>query len=237
MEEKELVIHFKMREFNALKNYPEPKNLRYVSPNLRTIKSKIIASYRGKEYYDGDRNNGYGGFNYDGRWQRIAKNLCEEYNLNGDSAVLQLNPEKGFLLHDLHQFYPSMKLRGVEISDYAIEQSMSSIKPLIQKGPFTQLPFADNTFDFVIAIGVIYPLNLADIIKCLKEIQRVSKGKSFITLGAYRTEEELRLFRYWTVLGCTILHEDEWIEVLNHVGYTGDYKFVTSRSLNLIEQK
>ena len=89
----------------------------------------------------------------------------------------------------------------------------------------------------MLAIGVVYTLNLADAIQCLKEIQRVGKRKSFITLAAYRTEEEFKLFRWGTVLGTTVLHEDEWVEVLKHVGYTGDYKFQTARSLNLTEKK
>ena len=114
---------------------------------------------------------------------------------------------------------------------------MPSIKQYITKCPFTKLPFKDNEFDFVIAIGVVYTLNLADAIKCLKEIQRVGKGKSFITLGAYTTPEEERLFKYWTLLGSTILHVDEWCEVLKHVNYTGDYHFTTAKTLNLIEKK
>jgi len=226
-----------MREFNILRGYPEPKEPRHVSPNLRTIKNRIIASYRDKEYYDGDRNNGYGGFRYDGRWVQIAKNMVKEYGLGENSSILQLGCEKGFLLHDFHTLYPAMNIRGTEISDYVIENAMPSIKPFIKKSPFTKLPFKDKEFDFVIAIGVVYTLNLADAIKCLEEIQRVGKGKSFITLAAYRTEEEFRLFRYWTVLGTTILHQDEWRELLKHVGYTGDYKFATAKSLNLIEKK
>lgn len=226
-----------MREFNVLKGYPEPKEPRYVSPNIRTIKNRIIASYRDTRYYDGDRNNGYGGFNYDGRWVSIAQNMYKEYGLQEDCAVLQVGCEKGFLLHDFHQLYPGMKVRGTDISDYAIEHAMEDAKLFIQKAPFTELPFEDNEFDLVIAIGVVYTLNLADAIKCLKEIQRVSKGKSFITLAAYRTEEEKRLFEWWTLLGTTILHEEEWSEVLRHVGYSGDYKFTTARSLNLVENK
>ncbi len=226
-----------MREVNTLKGYPEPKEPRYVSPNIRTIKNRIIASYRDKRYYDGDRNNGYGGFKYDGRWVPIAQNMYKEYGLQEDYAVLQVGCEKGFLLHDFHQLYPGMKVRGTDISDYAIEHAMEDVKLFIQKAPFTELPFEDNEFDLVIAIGVVYTLNLADAIKCLKEIQRVSKGKSFITLAAYRTEEEKSLFEWWTLLGTTILHEEEWSEVLRHVSYTGDYKFTTARSLNLVENK
>lgn len=222
-----------MREFNALEGYPEPKNLRVVGPNIRTIHNRIVASYRDHRYYDGDRNDGYGGFKYDSRWVPIAANMCKEYGLQETSAVLQIGCEKGFLLHDFHQLHPNMNIRGTDISRYAIENAMESVKSFIQEAPFTKLPFDDNEFDFVIAIGVVYTMNLADAIACLKEIQRVGKGKSFITLAAYRTEEEKKLFEWWTLLGATCLHELEWVEVLKHVGYTGDYKFTTARSLHL----
>ena len=39
--------------------------------------------------------------------------------------------------------------------EYAIETAMPSVKSCIQKAPFTELPFADNEFDFVIAIGPV----------------------------------------------------------------------------------
>lgn len=224
-----------MREFNVLGAYPQPQNPRYVGPKIRTIKNKIIASYRDKEYYDGDRNNGYGGFQYDGRWQKIAESMYKEYGLNENSAVLQIGSEKGFLLHDFHEKYPKIELMGLEMSDYAIDKSMSSIKKFVKKvDNYDRLFFEDSEFDFVIAIGVIYPLTLRDAISCLKEIQRVGKGKSFITLGSYRNEEEFKLFRYWTVLGSTILHKDEWVEVLKYTGYTGDYTFYTAETLNLV---
>lgn len=38
------------------------------------------------------------------------------------------------------------------------------------------------------------------------------------------------------LLGSTILKKNEWVEVLKHSGFTGDYKFNTATSLNLIEK-
>jgi len=225
-----------MREYNLLGGYPQPDKPRYVSPDLRNIHNRIKASYRDIDYYDGDRNCGYGGFKYDGRWQPVAKKVIQEYQLNETSAILQIGCEKGFLLHDLHELHPSLKLVGHEMSEYAIKHSMNSIQNKINHGNYETLPYADNEFDFVIAIGVIYPLTLAGAINCLKEIQRVGKGKSFITLGSFRNTEEERLFRMWSVLGATILHENDWKEVLKHVGYTGDYTFVGAKTLNLKEK-
>ena len=222
-----------MREFDALSGYPEPKQPRVVSSNLRTIQHRIVASYRDQEFYDGNRNFGYGGFNYDGRWLPIAKNMCKEYGLTYQSSVLQIGCDKGFLLHDFRHIQPGIKIQGTDISEYAIEHAMDSVKPYIQKASFVELPFEDGEFDFVIAIGPVYTLNLTDAIQCLKEIQRVGKGRSFINLASYETKEDYWMFKQWSLLGTTILQEDEWIEILKYCNYTGDYSFTSAHTLKL----
>ena len=224
-----------MREFDLLNNYLTLKK-RYVSKNTRTIKNRIIASYREKDFYDGKRENGYGGFKYDGRWKIIAKKIFGVYRLKNNAKVLQIGCDKGFLLQDIKEIFPKSKVRGVEVSDYAIKHTNKKISKFIKKNKFYDLPFKNNEFDFVIAIGPVYSLNLADAIKCLKEIKRVGKGKSFITLGSYESERDFKLFRYWTLLGSTILKKKEWIEVLKHTKYDGDYKFNTAKSLNLVQK-
>ncbi len=226
-----------MSEVDLLQGYPEPKEPRVVSPKLRTIRHRIVASYRGEAFYDGSRNYGYGGLKNDGRWGPIAESMLEYYGLGEGSTVLQIGCDKGFLLHEFLQLGLNIKVHGTEVSDYAIQHAMPSVQPFIQQAPFIKLPFPENRFDLVIAIGPVYSLNLADAMSCLKEIQRVGKGKSFITLGAYETEEDFRLFRYWKLLGTTVLSKSDWIEVLNHCDYTGDYKFNTAESLNLVEEK
>ena len=225
-----------MRELDLLQGYPQPSVPRRVGPHLRTIKNRITASYRGKDFYDGDRRDGYGGLNYDGRWIPIARNMLREYHLDPSCSVLQIGCDKGFLLHDLLEVCPGLTVRGTEISDYAIANSMPSVKSLILKAPFETLPFPNRHFHLVIAIGPVYSLNLPDAISCLKEIQRVGRGNSFVTLGAFDNEEDFRLFRYWTLLGSTILSKTDWLEVLEHTGYTGDYKFNDAKSLELIPE-
>ena len=34
-----------------------------------------------KEYFDGTREQGYGGYSYDGRWVKVAKKINKLYNL------------------------------------------------------------------------------------------------------------------------------------------------------------
>ena len=119
------------------------------------------------------------------------------------------------------------------MSNYAINNSMKSVRNYLKVGNYIDLKFKDNEFDFVLALGVVYALNLADGIKCLKEIIRVSKGNSFINLSSYTDSSNYWLFKNWTLLGSTLLTEKEWIEVLKHTKYKGHYYFTNANTLNL----
>ena len=216
-------------ERDAFHGYPEPKSPRLVSPYLRKIEHRIAASYRGKDFYDGDRIIGYGGMVDDGRWGPIADNLMNDYSL-GYAKVLQMNAHKGFLAHEL--FKRGARVWTQEVSEYAAAHSI--MRHTIC--PFTKLPFEDGQFDFVIAASCVYSHNLADAISCLREIQRVGK-KAWVTLASYEDEDDvegLMLLRYWFILGTTILTKADWIAVMQHAGYTGDYRFDTAKSLKLV---
>ena len=224
-----------MMEFDI--GYPHSGVTRIVTPGNRTIKSKIAAWKLGQEYYDGDRGNGYGGYEYDGRWAKMMPAIIDRYKLNNNSAVLDVGCKKGFFMHDLKNALPDIKIRGVENHPYPIAQAMESVKNNIELNSYEKLPFADNEFDFVMVFASIYMLSLGGVLESLKEIQRVGKGKSYVTLGAYRTQEEKELFLEWTLLGTTVLHVDEWLEVLREVGYTGDYYFSSATAMKLIRGK
>ena len=220
-----------MREIDLFAGYPEPKEPRIVGPRVRTIYNRIAASYRDQAFYDGDRKNGYGGMVDDGRWAPVAARIRDEYHLN-TARVLQVGAHKGFLLYEL--FKLGMRVYGQEVSQYAADNSVARL----DVSPFTALPYNDGQFDFVIAASAVYALNLPDAIKCLREIQRVGQGRSWITLAAYEDEDDiegLMLLRYWFLLGTTILTKADWLEVMRHAGYTGDYRFDTAKSLKLVK--
>ena len=220
-----------MREFDI--GYPHSSAKRIVKDSFRPIKNRIIAWGLDKEYYDGKRENGYGGFCYDGRWATIMPNIIKEYKLDNKSSVLGLGCKKGFFLHDLKKALPGVRIKGVENHPYPLEHAMQSVRGDLILNSYERLPFETNSFDFVMAFASVYMLNFNGVLNTLREIQRVSKGKSYVTLGAYQTKEEKELFLEWTLLGTTVLHQDEWLEVFAEIGYTGDYFFSSARSLNL----
>ncbi|MBL78795.1 MAG: hypothetical protein CMH70_01930 [Nitrosomonadaceae bacterium] len=221
-----------MKEYDI--GYPHSNTPRVIKPDSRSIGNKLIAWRLDEGYYDGKRENGYGGFQYDGRWATIVPDIIKEYELNSQSSVLDIGCKKAFFIHDLKKALPEIRVKGVENHPYPIEQAMESVKEDIVLCPYEKLPFENNSFDFVMAFASIYMLNFGGVLNALREIQRVGKGKSYVTLGAYRTKAEKELFLEWTLLGTTVLHEDEWLEVFKETGYTGDYFFSSAKSLHLV---
>src|SRR6058998_3062377 len=57
-----------------------------------------ISKQFGKDYFDGDRQYGYGGYKYDGRWRPFAENLIAHYALKAGDKVLDIGCAKGFLV-------------------------------------------------------------------------------------------------------------------------------------------
>lgn len=221
-----------MKEYDI--GYPHSKAPRVLNEGSRTITSKIAAWRLAQEYYDGARETGYGGFRYDGRWAKIIPNIISEYRLDSKSSVLDIGCKKGFFMHDFQEALPGAIVKGVENHPYPIEHAMESVKENIVLCPYEKLPFENNSFDFVIAFASVYMLNFGGVVSALREIQRVGKGQSYVTLGAYCTKEEKEIFMQWSLRGTTILHEDEWLEVFNEAGYTGDYFFSSVKSLNVV---
>ncbi len=206
-----------MRQWNALRSYPQPEE-RVVGE--RTIEDRILASYRGRDFFDGPRSCGYGGMHYDGRWREVAGDIISDYN---PQYIIELQCEKAFLLYELKKL--GMNVCGVESSSYARRTAKIEI---------VSAPPPGITYDLCIAKGVVYTLPLDQAMNMIRGIEKLAH-KAFITLAAYETEKDLNLFRRWTLLGTTILKKDEWREVLKHCGYTGDYWFVTAESLRLRE--
>jgi SAM-dependent methyltransferase len=212
------------QEIDLLVNYPKTKRNLDERLASKNEVDRAIARQFGREFFDGDRNQGYGGFKYMSRfWQPVVPTFKDYWQLTGSSSLLDVGCAKGFMLHDLKELIPSITVKGVDISQYAIDQAMDDIKSHVQVANATHLPFADKSFDVVISINTVHNLERGECGLALQEIERVSRGKSFITVDAYRNDEEKERMYAWNLTAKTIMSVDEWIAFFKEVGYTGDY--------------
>jgi hypothetical protein len=212
------------REINLLDQYPRSQRPIEERGRLITPEHRRIARRFGPEYFDGDRLHGYGGYRYHPRfWQATVRRFREHYQLPADAAVLDVGSAKGFMLHDLKELMPRLTIAGVDISSYAVENASSSVQPFLRVACATRLPFPDRSFDLVISINTIHNLPLEECKQALREIQRVSRGRAFVTVDAWRNEEERERLLKWNLTAQTYMHVEDWKKLFAEVGYTGDY--------------
>lgn len=216
------------REVNLMVNYPRSKRNVAERGATKTEEDRQIARQFGKEFFDGDRKTGYGGFNYHPRfWQPVVPTFKKFYGLTEKSTVLDVGCAKGFMLYDFKNLLPGIQVRGIDVSEYAIENAIEPIKEFLLIGDARKLQFEDNSFDLAISITTLHNFEEEECAIALQEIERVSKSHSFITVDAYRNEKEKELMHAWNLTAKTIKHVDEWKAFFKKVGYTGDYFWFT----------
>jgi ubiquinone/menaquinone biosynthesis C-methylase UbiE len=111
----------------------------------------------------------------------------------------------------------------VDISSYAIENSLPSVKPFLKVASAEKLPYPDKSFDLVISINSIHNLPLEKLKSALREIERVCRGHSYITIDAWRNDEERANLFKWVLTAETMMHIDDWKILFQEVGFSGDY--------------
>lgn len=179
-----------------------------------------------KDFWDGDRRFGYGGYKYDGRWKIVAEKLVEIYDLKDDSSVLDVGCGKAFLLYELKKILPNLKVNGFDISKYALLNAKDEMKEFIFEHNAKDIfPFKDFEFDLVISLTTLHNLKIFDLKSALQNIKRVSK-KSYVVVESYRNENELFNLQCWALTCQSFFSKDEWIWLFDKFGYNGDYEFI-----------
>ncbi len=185
-----------------------------------------IAGRFGREYWDGERQHGYGGYRYDGRWRPVAAAIAAHYGLKAGSKILDVGCGKAFLLYEFTQVVPGIEVTGLDISEYALEHAKEEVRPRLISGTAAKLPFDDGSFDLVISITTLHNLYLFDLWSALQEIERVGRGGKYVCVEAYRNEREKVNLMYWQ-LTCRAFHTpQEWAWLFQQSGYTGDYDYI-----------
>ena len=212
-----------MKLVNLLKQTPQLKRDAKKRANKKNHDIISKAKEFGRLYFDGSRDYGYGGYIYDGRWIPVAKEIINHFNLSSGNKILDVGCAKAFLVSDLINICPGLNVYGLDISEYALNLSPNNTKDKLIRGSCEELPFRDNEFDAVISINTIHNCTREGVIKSLKEITRVSKGKAFVQVDAYHNEEQKKEFLDWVLTAKFHGYPNDWFKVFEESNYVGDY--------------
>lgn len=212
------------REIDLLAHYPKSKRNVRERGEAKSEEDRLVARRFDRDFFDGHRRHGYGGYRYHPRfWQPVVPTMQTHFGLSASSSVLDVGCGKGFMMHDMALLIPGITVRGVDISPYAVNHCIDDMKPHVLVADAAHLPFRDNSFKVVISINTVHNLPEDECARALGEIERLSRGRSFITVDAYRNEEERESMMAWNLTARTIKHVDEWKAFFRDAGYSGDY--------------
>ena len=190
------------------------------------VRCMEVARQYGKEYWDGERKFGYGGYQYDGRWGPVAMELAGIYSLPTHAKILDVGCGKGFLLYEFKKILSAAKIAGFDVSSYAIENAKPEIKSsLFIHRAQDSYPFKDKEFDLVVSSAALHNLYINELKSALREIERVGKNR-YILVESYRNEKELFNLQCWALTCRGFFKPEEWLWLFNEFGYTGDYEFI-----------
>ena len=190
------------------------------------VECSVVARRFDRDYWDGDRRYGYGGYKYDGRWSVVAKQLVETYGLKPGARILDVGCGRGFLLYELSKLVPGATVAGFDVSEYALATAKEEVRPFLfrhrAEDPF---PFADQSFDLVISLNTLHNLPVPAAVASLKEFERVAADK-YLVVESFRDPEELFNLQCWALTCESFLRPEGWAWVYGLAGYTGDYEYI-----------
>jgi len=212
-----------MAEVNLLARLPRSKRNIEQRHEAQTPENIAIACQFGELYFDGPREVGYGGYRYDGRWIPIAEDMVRHFGLKRGDRVLDIGCAKGFLVKDLMQVCPGLEAYGLDVSDYAVMHCDPDVVGRLHVGSADRLPFPASSFDAVISINTLHNFDRAGVLRALRELMRVSRGKSFVQVDAYHTFEQRELFMNWVLTAKYHDFPEGWLRLFEEAGYDGDW--------------
>lgn len=217
-----------LKKFNLMTQNHLRTKRNYISRMLNSkVDCMIEAKKYGKNYWDGPRKYGYGGYKFiKGRWTKVAKKIIKKFKLNNKSKILDVGCGKAFILYEIKKMLPDIKVVGFDISRHGIRNAPRDIqKHLFIHKAQSKYPYKNKYFDLAFSTGCFHNLEINNLKFAIKEIQRVSK-QTYIMVESYRNELELFNLQCWALTCNSFLKKNEWQWLFKKYNQSGDYEFI-----------
>jgi SAM-dependent methyltransferase len=190
------------------------------------VRCSEVARRFDRDYWDGDRRYGYGGYKYDGRWSVVARQLVETYALLDNARILDVGCGRGFLLYEFTRLLPGCAVTGFDVSEHALATAKKEVRPhLFRHDARDSFPFPSGSFDLAVSINALHNLPPEDTSRALAEMERIAANK-FLVVESFRTPEELFNLQCWALTCETFFRPESWAWLFAQAGYTGEYEFI-----------
>ena len=212
-----------MAEVDLLRALPAVKRNIQKRREAKSPEAIAIAKQFGEVYFDGPREFGYGGYRYDGRWIPVSRDIVAHFDLKPGMRVLDVGCAKGFLVKDLMKVCPGLEVFGLDISLYALMHCEPEVVGRLHLGTAEKLPFPDHSFDCVISLNTVHNFPRPRALNVMREIERVSRDRSFVQIDSFHTPEQKEIFESWVLTAEFYDYPDGWKRLFAEAGYSGDY--------------
>ncbi|MEH7416292.1 class I SAM-dependent methyltransferase [Neobacillus drentensis] len=154
----------------------------------------------------------------------LTQNILSKEKINDQSVILDAGCGTGQTAAYLYQHYGANVI-GLEINPIMVEKAKERFEKLqlpisLIRGSIEEIPFADNTFDFILSESVLAFVNKP---KALKEFNRVlKKGGRLIanemTINRPLSQlEAAEIMNFYAV--DSLLLEEDWRKLLKKTGF------------------
>lgn len=184
----------------------------------RTEEHRKIARRFDKEFFDGSRDTGYGGYRDDGRWVAVADRMAKHYGLNHGDRVLDVGCAKGYLVKAFLDI--GLDAYGMDVSGYALANCPDRLGSRLMLRDAVEIP--NRKYKLIVSINTLHNLVRSEIVSVLRRMQKISEH-NYITVDAFRNDTERERMTAWNLTAKTILHVADWEILFAQAKYTGDY--------------
>ena len=154
----------------------------------------------------------------------MAQNIAKFFDIRNGESICEIGCAKGFLLYELNSLNKNLKCIGLDVSLYALRESIKNKNTLYINANATSIPLKTNSIDHTICINTLHNfLSKKETIKAISEIQRVTKRFSYLRVAAFKNTLQKEIIDKWATGGRCYLHVDEWLEVFEEAKFDGYY--------------